>query len=349
MIQEASPIFIVGNSRSGTTMLMRILDRHDQLHTLNEPHFFERHWNGDKAMRPADATALLTKMVSHQRDGFFAPSNVAYEQECETAITRTEASQLSALGVYRLFLAHETDRNGKQIPCDKTPQNVFYIKEILECFPNARIIQMVRDPRSVLASQKNKWRRKNLGSDTMPAHEVRRLRINYHPLTMCQLWNAALGAGEAYREHPQVYSVRYEDLLEDPEQTVATICRFCGLEFQEDMLQIPVASSSIRPDAKGAKGIRRASKQAWRQYLEAHEIAIVQHFCKRHMATWGYAPVLLEMSLLSYLLSLLSYPFKLALALVFNFSRIRNLKDTILRRVSHFANTRINTYEPSKS
>lgn len=34
-------IFIVGNSRSGTTMLGRILGLHGKVHTLEELHFFD--------------------------------------------------------------------------------------------------------------------------------------------------------------------------------------------------------------------------------------------------------------------------------------------------------------------
>lgn len=341
MSTAAPPIFIVGNSRSGTTMLMRILDGHPRLHTLNEPHFFERYWQANGRPLPREeAAALLTQMVSNQRDGFFATSNPRYYKECQGILAQSAATEYTPSFLYQLFLRHETEQGGYSVSCDKTPQNVFYIQEILSLFPDARIINMVRDPRSVLASQKNKWRRKELGSSFMPAKEVRRLRINYHPLTMCQLWNAAVGAACAFKGHPQVRSVRYEDLLNDPEKTVEALCAFCALDFHVEMLHIPVANSSVRADVPGEKGIEKASRDAWKQHLEGYEIAMVQRFCKAQMAAWQYEPVLLEISGIQYALSLLSYPFKVVLALVVNVSRIKNLKDTIVRRVSHFSSSK---------
>ena len=67
-----------------------------------------------------------------------------------TANPETPAQLFSA------FLYHEATENGKTFPCDQTPRNVFYIKDILELYPEARIINMIRDPRDVLLSQKRK-------------------------------------------------------------------------------------------------------------------------------------------------------------------------------------------------
>ncbi|NIP95612.1 MAG: sulfotransferase, partial [Akkermansiaceae bacterium] len=46
-----------------------------------------------------------------------------------------------------------TEEEGKRIPCTQTPRNVYYLREILGAYPDARVIWMVRDPRAVLCSQ----------------------------------------------------------------------------------------------------------------------------------------------------------------------------------------------------
>ncbi|MEZ5023384.1 MAG: sulfotransferase [Chitinophagales bacterium] len=56
--------------------------------------------------------------------------------------------------VYTQMIFRETALQNKQFPCEKTPQNVFYLKEILDIYPNGRVINMIRDPRAVMLSQK---------------------------------------------------------------------------------------------------------------------------------------------------------------------------------------------------
>ncbi len=331
-------IFIVGNSRSGTTMLMRVFNRNQQVHAINETHFFERLWepsDSERYLSREEAEELLMKLISRQRDGFFAEPNEAYRAECHSLAQSLHVLDLSSMDVYRTFLKHEVRGAGKTIACEKTPQHVFYIREILRCFPQARVINMVRDPRSVLASQKNKWRRKNLGSSSMPASEVARLKSNYHPITMSQLWNSAVGAADAFENHPRVTTLRYEDLLNHPETSLKELCSFCEIAYEEDMLNIPVASSSIRADRAEVRGIDNRHTMAWKEHLTENEVRIVQRWCGKAMKRHGYEPVKVESASLPYIASMLSYPWKIAVALIKNRSRLRSLPTAISRRLAH--------------
>ena len=78
---------------------------------------------------------------------------------------------LAPTELFSAFLLYEALLNGKTIPCDQTPRNVFYIDEILKFYPQAKIINMIRDPRDVLLSQKRKWKRRFLGGTDLPIKE----------------------------------------------------------------------------------------------------------------------------------------------------------------------------------
>ena len=54
---------------------------------------------------------------------------------------------------------------GKSIPCEQTPRYIFYARALLEIYPTAQIVHMVRDPRAVMASQKMRWQRRRLAAD----------------------------------------------------------------------------------------------------------------------------------------------------------------------------------------
>lgn len=332
--------FIVGNSRSGTTMMMRILNAHSTVHSINEPHFFETMWTPadlDRLIEQEEAEELLRKLFTRQRDGFFSKVEpLSYAEEIATILQEIKLHDRTRLEVFRHFMQFEASANGKSIPCEKTPQNVFYLREMLMHFEQGKIINMVRDPRAVLLSQKRKWKRKFLGGTFLTYREMLRLMINYHPLTIGRLWNSSLAAAQTYRDHPNILHLKFEDLLSNPKDTVQDVCKFLNVEYQEDMLQIPYAGSSSVADQHDEKGIRTQRADSWKGKLSASEVFLCQWICRKHMKTWGYEPVKVFPNPLRIVWNFLIFPFKLMLAVIVNLGRMRSVVDTLQRR---FANS----------
>lgn len=340
MNDKSTVFFITGNSRSGTTMMMRILDNHPEVHAINEPHFFEKLWTPKDQHVKIDrkeAFDLYAKLFTGQRAGFFEKVDDhvhEYRSEIETILGQYDAAK-TRLEVYSDFMHIEASAAGKSIPCEKTPQNVFYIKEILENFPNARIINLIRDPRGVMLSQKRKWKRRELGAHFITKREVLRLRINYHPFTISRLWNASIGAVQPYENESRVRSIRFEDLTASPEHTMAELCKFLQIQFDPNMLMVPHAGSSTEADLHSQLGIRKKKPSSWLEKgLTASEIKLCQNVCAANMAKYGYEPVKIENANASILALYISFPFKLVLALAVNLGRMRSLVDTLKRRLA---------------
>lgn len=336
----APVIFITGNSRSGTTLMMRVMNNHEEVHAINEPHFFEKLWSpadAGKVITEAEAVQLAEKLFTGQRDGFFERPEVhghKYAEEIRRLLG-TPYRPLSRMALYKAFMQYEALVNGKTRPCEKTPQNVFYIGEILTHFPEARVINMLRDPRGVLLSQKKKWKRRSLGANFITPREVLRLRVNYHPLTMSKLWNASYRAAEQYADHPRVMTVKFENMLRDPEEELRRICAFIGLPYMQCMLDVPHAGSSTEADDRSKKGIKsgRAEKTWTERGLNLTEIHLCQKICGECMRSAGYEllPVKPDPIKLAYYLA--AFPVKLGLALLFNLNRMRSVGDTLKRRL----------------
>lgn len=338
-LSEKPLIFIVGNSRSGTTMMMRIMNNHSSVHSINEPHFFEKMWSpkdDGKAISQDEAGDIYAKLFTGQRDGFFEPvEKHRHKYEGEIAELISEKDSYTRLEVYTSFLHYETRANGKTIPCEKTPQNVFYLKEILVKFPNAKIINMVRDPRAVMLSQKRKWKRRSLGADFMTKKEMMRLRINYHPLAVSKLWNAAVSAVQPLSGEPRLKTIRFEDILQKPEETVKGICSFADIPFETNMLMVPHAGSSSEADKKGELGIRKARAKSWLEKgLTKTEIQICQSTCEDLMKKYDYPPIEVKVNPIELGWKYLIFPFKMAMALLVNLNRMRSIGDTLKRRLS---------------
>lgn len=336
--EQGKIIFIVGNSRSGTTMMRRVLGNHPDVYMLEELHFFEQLWSTDDKNRILGHTAAVTlasRLLFIQRDGYLStPDTSKHKAEAEQLVDKM-TTPLYPHEVLRAFLFHETLRNGKTIPCEKTPQDVFYIAEILELFPDARIVNMVRDPRGVLLSQKRKWQRRTMGAGFMTKKEQRRLRINYHPITISKLWNSSIRAAAKFKDHAQVHHVIFEHLVNDSEKEVHALCQFLGIDFHAHMLQIPQVGSSNEADKPDAFGIKTERAGNWEKGgLNKAEIWFCQHICGEHMRLYGYDVKPVGANPLLILWYYISFPFKIILAILFNLHRMKNIFEAIKRRLS---------------
>ena len=331
-------IFIVGNSRSGTTMMLRIFNNHDRLMVLNELHFFEELWSpNDKGkMIPRDeAIFLVQKLLLIQRKGYkvgFDDFSIFYD-EAKVILNDFSDEQLIPENIYYHFAKREVELNGKSVVCEKTPQNVFYLKEIFDIFPNARIINMVRDPRGVMLSQKNKWNRRKLGGWYITKKEARRLRINYHPITLTKLWNAAVNAVKKFEEDKRILTVIFEELVNQPEQQIRKICEHIEEPFEQEMLMITQESSSVEPDSQ-EKGFKKERVANWQKGgLNNTEIWFCEQIGKQNIEHFRFKLSGIQPNYLLVLFYIISFPVKLILSFMLNLDRMRNITETLKRRL----------------
>jgi hypothetical protein len=318
-------------------MMLRILSNHPHVYGLNELHFFEKLWSSadrDKVIHRQAAEQLAAKLLFVQRDGYIGKTNAdRYLTDAARIIDRLGEGPYFAHDVFAAMMNFETGRHGRKIPCEKTPQNVFYLKEIFDLFPNARVINMIRDPRAVMLSQKRKWRRRKMGATFITPWEVMRLRINYHPITLSRLWNAAIGAALPYRDDERVLHLHFEDMLGSPEAAARKICEHLQIPFLPEILDIPQASSSNRADSSQT-GIDQRRAGNWKKGgLRAAEIYWCQRISGEKMAQTGYAIEPTEAGWLARTAYAVSFPFKLALALLINLNRMKSIGETLRKRL----------------
>jgi hypothetical protein len=133
---------------------------------------------------------------------------------------------------------HVRTLTGKPIWAEKTPWNIRVVGKFLAAFPSAGVIHLVRDPRDVVLSLRNRDRQSGL----LPAAEN---------------WLTSVAAIAPFRERPNVLEVRYEDLCTAAEAALKRICAFLGVPFDP---------ACLRDDAAGSRGLTRwQGHQSWRQ------------------------------------------------------------------------------------
>ena len=306
---------------------------------LNELHFFEQLWTPEdkgKLISREQAIRLAEKLLLIQRKGY----NTGFDDysmftaEASALVNEMNLDSLTSEEIFTHFAKREVALIGKSIVCEKTPQNIFYLKEIFELYPNAHVINMVRDPRAVMLSQKNKWQRRKLGGWYITRREALRLRINYHPITLSKLWNAAIGAALKFKDDQRMLTVIFEELLEEPEAVIRKICAHVGVEFNPEMLMITQESSSIEMDSL-EKGFKKERAVNWRKGgLNDTEIWWCQKISGDYMKKYGFELETIKPNYALIILYSFSFPVKLGFAFLMNLNRMKNIVDTLKRRLS---------------
>jgi omega-hydroxy-beta-dihydromenaquinone-9 sulfotransferase len=339
----STSIFIVGNSRSGTTMMGRILGRHPNIFTFRELHFFEQLCSVSdvhKTINVQEAIQLFSRLIALQRDGYLLVKMIRseYIEEATQHLKNIGLKHQTYISIYKLFLEYEAKLNGKYIPCEQTPRNLLFLKEILDFYGAcARVLVMVRDPRDVLLSQKNKWRRKLLGMPELPWHESFRTWINYHPIVISMLWLASIKEADAYKMEDRVRHIKFESFLESPKEELKGICDFLQIDFIDDLLTITMRDSSSQMDSVDQVGIDKRKIGQWQVAgLNDAEIFLCQSILGTNMKAHGYEKKNIEIRFMTVLLVtyyLFSLAIKLPLAFLLNLYRMKSPLESIALRV----------------
>jgi Sulfotransferase family len=291
---EQRACFIAGQAKSGTTLLVALLDSHPELLVLPE----------ETAYFPT----VLTKYAPRGRRAQFeyltkqSLSNVLFGGPCKwgkrsyatfprekflqtferAAFDPANAREdllVLMVKAYAATLGRSLDTITRWV--EKTPANRNHVNAVLSLFPHAKILVTLRDPRAILAAQ--------------IALEKTRQTGRFSTYYVIAHWRVAAKLARRVRdaEVPGLV-VQYERLVSEPARTMEEVCGYLGIEFDPDTVLTPTKVGRFWSGNSAARinfsHISTEPVTRWERELSQDEIGWVEWHCRDLMPEFGYEP-----------------------------------------------------------
>jgi hypothetical protein len=269
----SGPILIGGLERTGTSLIFALLASHPRIAMTRRTNwwtYFDGRF-GDLGQEDA-LRRILGEMRQYRRHRKLEPDFERLEAEFR-------AGERSYCRLFDLLESQHAERVGRPRWGDKSLHTERYADRVYECFPEARIIHMLRDPRDRYASAVKRWKSKRGGVGSA---------------TAAWLASVELGRRNVERYPGRYRFLQYEHLVHDPEGELRAICEFIGEPYDPAMLGMAGASDVLDAGGNSSFGrfsvgeISPKSIGRFRQVLSPREIAFVQRTAGDEMRALGY-------------------------------------------------------------
>jgi tetratricopeptide (TPR) repeat protein len=249
--QSESPIFIVGMPRSGTTLTAQVIGAHPQCISIGETDRFNRY---DKMFR---------------QQHWHEHAHRAIMDEASRGSLRNIANE------FKTFFGAFAEGSKRRV-AEKSPSNTDSLGFIHLVFPKARFVHCRRHPADnfVSAFQHNMNRGHDYAYD--PSAYVERYLAQEE---IMRYWKSCFPE--------QVFEMRYEEMVAQPEDMTRKLIAFCGLPWDDACLNFHQQGSTVRTFSRDQvrQPVYTSSLERWKRYGDRLEPL----FAKLNQSGYDYA------------------------------------------------------------
>ncbi|MDB4513391.1 sulfotransferase [Akkermansiaceae bacterium] len=260
-----SPIFIGGSMKSGTSLLRTLISSHENIFGGLETHWFSENfranWQDQESKRQIWMRQFFDVSAA-QQEALIARSNNSHD-------------------FFNNFMNFCTIQAGKSRWVEKTPANISHVETILKYWPNAKIINCVRDCRDVYAS----WKR--VGKESLPFF------IDY-------MNNLTEALGEKIHIKSPSYSfVLYEELVQNKHVQLEGLFSFLNENYSKEIGDyqgdetvydkvLKVTGKVSTTGESLSKPINDAGVQQYKDILTQEEIKVIERELYTYLSKFSY-------------------------------------------------------------
>ena len=291
--------FIFGHARSGTTLLMRLVRLHPEVHCNYQAHFFTRKPLLKSLVDSPEIEEWLTRKSNRWNQG----------GDLSPIVLRAAAD---------IIMEREAAREGKRIVGDKSPSSTIHgqaVRDMHAVYPDAKLVYIARDGRDVLISERfrnfveeskflnaeDKRIVADLQADPASFTDGRRSIFTETIVRrVAKGWVANLKETEdegrrLFRKN--YFGLRYEDLLRDPFKEMTRLWKFLGVKKVDASLEKKIkAEMASNPDeewqAKRNEGIAsflpKGQAGNWERLFTAKDRSLFKEIAGEMLVKWKY-------------------------------------------------------------
>jgi len=209
---------ICSSGSSGSTLLSYILNRHKEIYCGEELGLFSKPFlYNNYELFSKYKEHIFKKGISswpHFTDKSFLRNLDFYNIKREELFELISTSQDFNNFINHLEKIIHTNNN-TSIWIEKSPENIYLINSFIKQFSSSKVIHIIRDPKDVINSFIKR------GLDIVTATEV---------------WLTSVANIQAFTDLENIYEIRYEDLVTNPEIEIKKICSFLNVEYAPYLL-----------------------------------------------------------------------------------------------------------------
>ncbi|MGH8508230.1 MAG: sulfotransferase family protein [Gammaproteobacteria bacterium] len=269
-MSRPGPIFVVGAPRSGTTLLLEMLNRHPDVWLCEEAYFLHFVWRRRQRLGDLRDARARRRLV----DAYLATKRIR-QQNVDlgplAAALMEEGSSYEAF--FESLMRFCARAHGRTRFGEKTPEHARRSDVLCDLFPDCALIHVVRDPRDVVASLlRMPWGDRSVVANT-------------------RHWQKCQRGALRVRRRANYFRVAFEDLLTDPEAELERLCEFVGVPFAPAMLAAGDESKANRWWLGRARtAIDQSRAMRWKLELSPSQAVLVEWLARDAMKELGYVP-----------------------------------------------------------
>lgn len=316
---KSTPVFIYGYPKSGTTLLLALLDRHPELLVYPEETKFFNIVSGKPVNRNPDfiltetPARLFAKGEVQVTSGYRDYRDVDADLFAEKLRERWNAGDRSERDLFEatiLSYGDEAGQKDRRYWVEKTPMNELHLNKLHRWWSEVRAIYILRDPRDNFVSYEKLWKlRKSVLS----------------PIRFMAYWTDSIRAWR-YNRLPldNKLLIRYRDLVSYPQEVMQTVADFLEIDWDDGLL-LPTrnggawAGNSMHE--QDFSGISTGSLGKYTSLFSEKDLVFLESWLGKTMTRYGWETQITRTANLS---ELIQYPEKIILKskLIYNLLRM---------------------------
>lgn len=271
-------VYVAAPMRSGSTLVSNILNAHSKVQIIENFHFKRFIFNKGGHLTKKIVAFKLREMGLRLKIRYKIIINE------EKVLNKIFKKKLTYKNIYDELMKEQLNINPSiNIVGEDSAMNWRFIEKFCEYYDNAKVIHIIRDPRSIFASwKKATYQKKDYWGcimncvDSMNYAKYYENRINKKKYMI----------------------VKFEDILQRPKFFAKKFAEFLNIKYEENMTKpkkweklfknkfASLGWSSI--EKKAIDGFFTNRIDAWKSILTDQEIYIIEHYAKKNLKDFGY-------------------------------------------------------------